>query len=316
MKTLLDGVFEFIESAQNIQHNLESISQVGILNSYIETDPFVFGVYVMLVISFLCWIVSIIMRNYSQVDRIWSIVPFAYCWHFMIHGYLRYGELNNRLLVMTILTTLWGLRLSYNFYRKGGYNMKDEDYRWKVIRDIVNNTFLFEIFNITFIALYQNILLYLIIIPIYYAHSSVYVPWQLTDTIAAVSFVFFYIIEVVSDEQQWSYQSKKWKLINDKKKLTGSYKVGFIHHGLFKYSRHPNFLAEQSMWWCFYIFTLCNAPVFNQTIIGTILLTLLFQGSTTFTESITSKKYPQYKEYQNGTSRFIPMPSSFVPKIN
>jgi steroid 5-alpha reductase family enzyme len=39
---------------------------------------------------------------------------------------------------MAFLVTLWGLRLSYNFYRKGGYNIipwkGEEDYRWKIFR--------------------------------------------------------------------------------------------------------------------------------------------------------------------------------------
>jgi steroid 5-alpha reductase family enzyme len=32
------------------------------------------------------------------------------------------------------LTTLWGLRLTYNFWRKGGYKKGGEDYRWAYIR--------------------------------------------------------------------------------------------------------------------------------------------------------------------------------------
>ena len=46
----------------------------------------------------------------------------------------------------------------------------------------------------------------------------------------------------------------------------------------------------------------------NWTIAGAALLTLLFIGSTIFTESITSAKYPAYRDYQRATSMLIPLP--------
>lgn len=33
---------------------------------------------------------------------------------------------------------------------------------------------------------------------------------------------------------------------------------------------------------------------------------ILFQASTWFTELITASKYPEYKEYQNRVSKFVP----------
>ena len=38
------------------------------------------------------------------------------------------------------------------------------------------------------------------------------------------------------------------------------------------------------------------------------LLTLLFIGSTIFTESITASKYPAYADYQRRTSMLVPLP--------
>lgn len=55
-----------------------------------------------------------------KVDRIWSIVPFVYCWLLASRPVWIPGEkLNERLVIMTFLCTFWGLRLSYNFWRKG-----------------------------------------------------------------------------------------------------------------------------------------------------------------------------------------------------
>jgi steroid 5-alpha reductase family enzyme len=57
---------------------------------------------------------------------------------------------------MAILITIWGTRLSYNFYRKGGYSMDAEDYRWKIVKKKFDSVskYLWEPFHLGFIVLY------------------------------------------------------------------------------------------------------------------------------------------------------------------
>ena len=64
-----------------------------------------------------------------------------------------------------------------------------------------------------------------------------------------------------------------------------------------------------SQWWVYYLFGVAASGVWlNWTIVGTVLLTLLFQGSTLMTEILTARKYPEYREYQRTTSTLIPWP--------
>lgn len=49
-----------------------------------------------------------------------------------------------------------------------------------------------------------------------------------------------------------------------------------------------------------------GAPWLNVTLVGPVLLTLLFHGSTNFTEELSAAKYPDYADYQRRTSRLIP----------
>ena len=44
----------------------------------------------------------------------------------------------------------------------------------------------------------------------------------------------------------------------------------------------------------------------NPSVLGVVLLVALFQGSTSFTESITLSKYGAYAQYQQTTSRLLP----------
>lgn len=66
-----------------------------------------------------------------QVDKLWSVAPMYYFWHFALHDQLkaRGVPVNPRLLAMSVLASVWGVRLTYNFARKGGYRWEDEDYR-------------------------------------------------------------------------------------------------------------------------------------------------------------------------------------------
>lgn len=84
---------------------------------------------------------------------------------------------------------------------------------------------------------------------------------------------------------------------------------GFNTTGLFSISRHPNFLAEQSVWVLLFLWSAFETNTFvTFGGIGALSYLALFQGSTWLTEKITSGKYPEYKEYQKRVGRFFPSP--------
>jgi steroid 5-alpha reductase family enzyme len=80
-----------------------------------------------------CFIVGELTRNNSQVDKLWSIVPIYYVWHMAA-----VGGFTDRMVLMAVLVTIWGVRLTYNFARRGAYTWKfwagEEDYRWEILR--------------------------------------------------------------------------------------------------------------------------------------------------------------------------------------
>lgn len=190
-------------------------------------------------------------------------------------------------------------------HNRGGYNPTSEDYRWAHLRQhpLLSSPLRWHTFSLLFISIYQNLLLLLIALPTHLTLSSS--SWTQKETIALLSFLLFLLIETVADEQQWGYQSRKHAYLAKTKNhpsdttIPKQYILGFQTQGLWTYSRHPNFFSEIMIWWCIYIFSLPSNHHYDYfihwTIIGPILLTLLFQGSTMYTESITAKKYPGYK---------------------
>jgi steroid 5-alpha reductase family enzyme len=240
------------------------------------------------------WLLSVVFREYSWVDRIWSIVPIAYVAVFAAAADFDDARLN----LMLALVALWGARLTFNFARKGGYAPGGEDYRWAVLRARMIG-WQWQLFNLFFITIYQNIILLLISLPAYtaYRHRGGF-GWS--DVVVGVAFIGCLVGETIADQQQWAFHARKRAAGPDARPR-------FLQTGLFRYSRHPNFFFEQAQWWLVFALGAVSAgsPI-QWTVIGPVLLTLLFVGSTRFTESITVGKYPEYARYQAMTSAVIP----------
>ena len=257
-------------------------------------EPLIAVVIVAAAVCLFCLVASVITHEHSWVDRLWSIVPIAYVWIFAAWN----GLHDVRLIVMAVLVTLWGARLTFNFARKGGYT-GTEDYRWAVLRARMSR-WQFELFNLFFIVLWQNGILVLISLAAYTAYENREVPLGPLDLVVAVLFVLLLVGETVADQQQWSFHRAK---------AAGTTTARFATTGLWRFSRHPNFFFEQAQWWVFFLFgAIAAGSLLQWTVLGPVLLTLLFLGSTRFTESITLSKYPEYAEYQSVTSAIVPLP--------
>ena len=204
---------------------------------------------------------------------------------------------------MASIVTIWGVRLTYNLARKGGYGGM-EDYRWAVVRARMK-PWQFQVFNLLFVIIYQSLLLVLISLPALtaYAHRATAFSWL--DAALALLFVACTVGETIADQQQWNFHQYKKRELEAGRTPDPQ----FLQTGLFRYSRHPNFFFEQTQWWVvFFIGAVAAGSVLQWTVIGPILLTLLFVGSTRLTEQITLSKYPEYVAYQARTSAVVPWP--------
>ena len=267
------------------------------------------GAIIAVSLALLAFVTSELTRNYSQIDKLWSIIPPIIAWYFAgASGW------EPRLVLMAGLATAWGARLTFNFWRRGGYSWPPwsgvEDYRWAVLRanPMLAAPWRWRLFNLGFVSLYQVLLLLLITLPAVAAAGR---PRALNglDAAAAALFLLFLLIETMADQQQYDFQTEKHRRRAAGEPLDGDMTRGFRTSGLFAFARHPNFAAEQMIWGAFYLFAVAaTGEWINWSIIGVVLLVLLFQGSTQFTEQISLGKYPEYGEYRRRVPRFLPRP--------
>ena len=284
--------------------------------------------------SILCFVVSTLSSNYSQVDKIWSIIPVVYAWIAVYPGIGSNDDgMDPRALMMAVLATIWGVRLTWNFNRRGGYTWPpwqgDEDYRWAYIQKgeylpILSKPLPWMLFNLFFISIYQNVLLMLIAMPSFVVADlatrsecqSVVVALTLADYLLAIIFISLIILETVADNQQWKFQQEKTRRrkngdIDMSKSASDDYAAGFCRSGLFAILRKPNYSCEQSIWICNYLFTVAATGgateyLLNWSFVGCFLLVLLFQGSGAFTEKLSSAKYPDYSQYKKDVPLYVP----------
>jgi steroid 5-alpha reductase family enzyme len=279
---------------------------------YLSTNPLITAFAFSLFLFPIFLIASEINKNYSQIDRFWSLLPTIYNAHFVTYAHLL-GLPTKRLDLLLAVSTLWSLRLTFNYWRKGGYSIGSEDYRWAILREKISPP-LFFIFNVLFISLAQSILLMSITTPTYLllltskftgdhlSTSDLVVPSAIAGCVA---------LEWLADQQQWNFQHAK-KSYQNTGKAPREYKHsdldrGFLTDGLFAWSRHPNFAAEQAIWILFYQWScLATGSLYNWSVLGVFSYIILFRASTALTESISAGKYPGYKEYQKRVGMFWP----------
>lgn len=236
-----------------------------------------------LFVQFYALVGSIAMDNYSIIDRLWSILPPLYTLWMTeefskllkfpdaVQLWLEYPKLA----VMITLPLLWGVRLTYNFARKGGYSLTNEDYRWAWMREnsILKNPIIFQFFNFFFISTFQVVVLQLLTHPMYIVIHTLQIDpaniigkFTVLDGILTFLFIVLLYIESTADEQQWQFYQYRTQYDNGELVHNASYTgklwnktdfgMGFNTKGLFSASRHPNFFAEVSLWFTYSCFTL------------------------------------------------------------
>ena len=251
-----------------------------------------------IILAITCWILSVVTREYSWVDRIWPICPAIYC--LIVAAESNFSS--TRLTIMTVLVVAWGARLTFNYARKGGFRVGGEDYRWKALQHELGPV-KFQILNLTFIAPGQILVVWLFSAPVHQAWLGRDHPLNLIDFLAIILFIILFIIQAISDNQVWDFQQDKKRRI----KAGEPVMQPFITNGLFKYCRHPNYTCELGMWYVFYLFAISATDQWiHWSGLGLISLTLVFFGSTRLTESISLRRYPSYRDYQASTPRLIP----------
>ena len=251
-----------------------------------------------ILLAIACWLLSVITREYSWVDRIWSVCPPIYC--LIVAADSDFGSA--RINVMTFLAVASGVRLTFNLARRGGFRAGGEDYRWKALRERLGPV-KFQILNATFAAPGQMLVVWLFTSPVHQAWTGRDQALNFLDLLAIVLFLILWVIEAMNDQHMWSFQQDKKRRIEAGEPVMEP----FVTTGFFRYCRHPSYTCEMGMWTVFYLFGVAaTGQWIHWSGLGFIFLRFIFAGSTRLGESISVDRYPAYRDYQASTPRYVP----------
>jgi steroid 5-alpha reductase family enzyme len=249
---------------------------------------FIQALVVILILMTTLWIISVVIKNVSIVDLFWGLgfVLTSLFYFFKTEGY------NTRKIILLILVTIWGLRLSiYLALRNIG---KGEDFRYKQFRKKYGEKRYWWIsFFQTFLL--QGVLMWLISLPLlgtqYYGTG---IRLGFIDIAGITLWIIGFIFEAGGDFQLARFKSDAANIgmVMDK---------GFWH-----FTRHPNYFGDSCVWWGYGL--LCLASESYLPVLGSILMTALIikvSGVVLLEKTLKIEK-PQYHEYIELTSSFFP----------
>jgi len=243
---------------------------------------------------FIFFIAALLTRNNSIVDMGWGAGFILVA----LVTLLKSGAYFERNLLVLLLVIIWGGRLSYHIVRRNWG--KPEDFRYAKWREewdrwLIPRAF-FQIFML------QGLLMLIIAYPLILINAYPVQGITFLDYIGLLVWAAGFFFESLGDKQLAVF------------KLDPANKGHVIKSGLWKYSRHPNYFGEATMWWGIYIITLSVMHGWSAIISPlTITLMLLFVSGVPMLE----KKYqnnPEFQEYARVTNKFFPWFPKKTPK--
>jgi len=243
---------------------------------------------VIMILMSVLWIFSVVLKNVSIVDLFWGfgfVIAAAYY-------FLNTNGLDIRKLILLILVSIWGFRLSIHLTLRN--HGKGEDFRYREFRKKYGEKRYWWIsFFQTFLL--QGILMWLISAPLlgaqYYGSDK---SLGILDYSGMILWITGFIFEAGGDYQLAVFKSdprNKGKVLNT---------------GFWYYTRHPNYFGDSAVWWGYGL--ICLGAGSYLPVLGSILMTALIikvSGVALLEKSLKENK-PQYKEYIEKTSSFFP----------
>ena len=237
------------------------------------------------------WVVSLRLRDASIVDVVWAMGFVLVAW---IGFALADGPLVRKLLV-AVLVTVWGVRLSAHMLRlRRGHG---EDFRYRAMR--VRHGRRFPIVSLFTVYGLQAVGMWAVSLPVQAAQQlpspSGLTWWDLAGVaLWSVGMAF----EVGGDRQLARFRADP------------ANRGKVMDRGLWRYTRHPNYFGDFCVWWGLFLVALSADGALWEAIAGPLTMTLIFTKvfGVPLMEGHLSRTKEGYADYVRRTSAFFPCP--------
>ncbi len=231
------------------------------------------------------FIFSLVFGNASVYDPYWSVQPIV-----IIAAYAFSFGMTPATLLLIISIVYWGIRLTANWaFGFGGLYHQD----WRYTQLSRETGKMYPLINFAGIHMFPTLVVYSCVIP------AVYVAVEgaaanIGSIIGTCVCLGAATLQLFADMQMHKYRKSGCK--------------GLIRTGLWKYSRHPNYLGEILMWWGIGIQAVSVMPARWWLLTGALVNTLMFFAVSIPMADKRQSKKPGYAEYKAGTRSLLPLP--------
>ncbi len=237
--------------------------------------------------------VALILKDNSILDIAWGPSFIVTSWVMLAVNAAAGPEgtaIGARQYLVAGLVTVWGLRLGMRIFRRN--RGRGEDPRYVKFREEWGKYFALRSYFQLF--LFQGVILMLNIAPVLLIMAGIRGGLAWSDWLGLAVWVFGFVFESLGDHQLDAFL----KVPENRGTI--------IDRGLWRYTRHPNYFGESTMWWGIFVIAVNQAWGWVG-VIGPAVITgmLLFVSGIPMTERLMEKT-PGWEEYKRRTSAFIP----------
>lgn len=239
------------------------------------------------------FVVSLLVRRNDVADVAWG--P-----GFVLVGAvaLLQSERTPRMIVLLLLVAVWGVRLSAHIYLRNRVRGEDPRYskwreewgRWARLRSF------FQVFAL------QGALILVIASPLLIVSARDAGGFSLLNAIGVAVWLTGFLFEAVGDLQLARFTHDP---VN---------RGRVMQAGLWRYTRHPNYFGEVTLWWGIFLVGLTGSPAYLPALISPIAITYLILRVSGIPMLERGREGdPEWETYRRRTSAFLPLPPRRTP---
>ena len=236
----------------------------------------------------LVWASGVVLRTASAYDPYWSLQTLVIYLSLLI----KYNNWHVGSVLLLAALTLYSARLTMNFII-GFHSLDYVDWRYKMLKEKSGK--FYQVVNLLGICMFPTLVVYLATLPVI-AYATI-TEFSALDIIGLSVIVLGTLLEFIADTQMKAFV----KIRKDRSEV--------LNRGVWRYSRHPNYLGEISIWFGVALTLILSHFNYWYFFLGAVVNLLMFIFISIPMEEKHFKDYkPDYEQYKKETHMLLILP--------